>query len=203
MIFTLVFGLSMDYEVFLLSRMREEWLRTGDNTKAVGYGLMSSATMTTAAAAIMVCIFGSFVIGDPLRILDVLGLGLTTAALVDATIVPMVLVPAVMELPGSPTGGCPASRRRAAALHGRRDCWTATTTVPSINRDRGDPVKPLRPAVASEPGARFAAPALVRRLCWDDQIAGAILDHEHPDVVDAQHLLSMSGTGQPAEAPSS
>jgi putative drug exporter of the RND superfamily len=100
MIFTVVFGLSMDYEVFLLSRMREEWLRTGDNTRAVGYGLQSSARVITAAAAIMVCVFGSFVIGDPLRILDVFGLGLAVAVLVDATIVRMVLVPAVMQLLG-------------------------------------------------------------------------------------------------------
>ncbi|MGH3222418.1 MAG: MMPL family transporter, partial [Streptosporangiaceae bacterium] len=101
MIFTVVFGLSMDYEVFLLSRMREEWLRTGDNTRAIGYGLQSSARVITAAAAIMVCVFGSFVIGDPLRILDVFGLGLAVAVLVDATIVRMVLVPAVMQLLGA------------------------------------------------------------------------------------------------------
>ena len=108
MMFTIVFGLSMDYEVFLLSRMREEWARTGDNAKAVTSGLASTARVITAAAAIMVCVFGSFVIGDPLRILGVFGLGLATAVLVDATVVRMVLVPAVMQLLGRPTGGCPA-----------------------------------------------------------------------------------------------
>lgn len=101
MIFTVVFGLSMDYEVFLLSRMREQWLRSADNTKAIGYGLQSSARVITAAAAIMICVFGSFVIGDPTRILDVFGLGLAVAVLVDATIVRMVLVPAVMQLLGA------------------------------------------------------------------------------------------------------
>jgi putative drug exporter of the RND superfamily len=101
MMFTIVFGLSMDYEVFLLSRMREEWARTGDNATAVADGLVSTARMITAAAAIMVCVFGSFVIGDPLRILGVFGLGLAVAVLVDATVVRMVLVPAVMQLLGA------------------------------------------------------------------------------------------------------
>jgi RND superfamily putative drug exporter len=101
MMFTIVFGLSMDYEVFLLSRMREEWARSGDNAKAVAAGLVSTARVITAAAAIMVCVFGSFVLGDPLRILDVFGLGLAVAVLVDATVVRMVLVPAVMQLLGS------------------------------------------------------------------------------------------------------
>jgi RND superfamily putative drug exporter len=100
MMFTITFGLSMDYEVFLLSRMREEWARTGDNSAAVASGLATSARVITAAAAIMVCVFGSFVIGDPLRILAVFGLGLAAAVLVDATVVRMVLVPAVMQLLG-------------------------------------------------------------------------------------------------------
>jgi putative drug exporter of the RND superfamily len=100
MMFTIVFGLSMDYEVFLLTRIREEWTRTGDNAQAVTHGLASSGRVITAAAAIMICVFGSFVIGDPLRILDVFGLGLAVAVLVDATVVRMVLVPAVMQLVG-------------------------------------------------------------------------------------------------------
>jgi RND superfamily putative drug exporter len=100
MMFTVVFGLSMDYEVFLLSRMREEWVRSGDNAKAVANGLATTARVITAAA-IMVCVFGSFVIGDPLRILGVFGLGLAVAVVVDATVVRMVLVPAVMQLLGS------------------------------------------------------------------------------------------------------
>jgi putative drug exporter of the RND superfamily len=101
MMFTIVFGLSMDYEVFLLSRMREEWIRSGDNSKAVTRGLATTARVITAAAAIMVCLFSSFVIGDPMRILSVFGLGLAVAVLVDATVVRMVLVPAVMQLLGS------------------------------------------------------------------------------------------------------
>jgi putative drug exporter of the RND superfamily len=101
MMFTIVFGLSMDYEVFLLSRMREAWRRNGDNSAAATDGLASTARVITAAAAVMVCVFGSFVVNDPLRILDVFGLGLAVAVLVDATVVRMVLVPAVMQLLGS------------------------------------------------------------------------------------------------------
>jgi RND superfamily putative drug exporter len=100
MMFTVTFGLSMDYEVFLLSRMREEWLRSGDNSRAVASGLAHTGRVITAAAAIMVCVFGSFVIGDPVRILCIFGLGLAVAVLVDATVVRMVLVPAVMQLLG-------------------------------------------------------------------------------------------------------
>ena len=100
MMFTITFGLSMDYEVFLLSRIQEEWRRSGDNSAAVADGIASTGRVITAAAAIMVCVFGSFVIGDPLRILDVFGLGLAVAILVDATLVRMVLVPSVMQLLG-------------------------------------------------------------------------------------------------------
>ncbi|MGZ4758441.1 MAG: MMPL family transporter [Acidimicrobiales bacterium] len=99
MLFTILFGLSMDYEVFLLSRIREEWLRTGDNATSVADGLAQTGRVITAAAAIMFCVFGSFVLGD-LRVLKVFGLGLAAAVLIDATIVRMVLVPATMELLG-------------------------------------------------------------------------------------------------------
>jgi RND superfamily putative drug exporter len=100
MLFTILFGLSMDYEVFLLSRIREEWRRTGDNATAVADGLAATARVITAAAAIMVFVFGSFVLGD-MRVLKVFGLGLASAVLVDATLVRMVLVPATMEILGN------------------------------------------------------------------------------------------------------
>ena len=99
MLFTILFGLSMDYEVFLLSRVREEWLRSGDNATAVADGLASTARVITAAAAIMVCVFGAFVLGD-VRVLKLFGVGMATAVFVDATLVRMVLVPATMELLG-------------------------------------------------------------------------------------------------------
>jgi RND superfamily putative drug exporter len=100
MLFTILFGLSMDYEVFLLSRVREEWLRTGDNATAVADGLANTARVITAAAAIMVCVFGAFVLGD-VRVLKLFGVGMATAVFVDATLVRMVLVPATMELLGN------------------------------------------------------------------------------------------------------
>jgi RND superfamily putative drug exporter len=99
MLFAIVFGLSMDYEVFLLSRMKEEYDRTGDNATAVADGLAATARVITAAALIMVCVFSAFVLGDD-RQLKLFGLGLAVAVAIDATIVRMLLVPATMELLG-------------------------------------------------------------------------------------------------------
>ncbi len=99
MLFAIVFGLSMDYEVFLLSRIKEEYDRTHDNATAVANGLAKTARLITAAAAIMICVFGSFVLSD-LRVLKLVGFGLAFAVFIDATVVRLVLVPATMELLG-------------------------------------------------------------------------------------------------------
>ncbi len=99
MMFAIVFGLSMDYEVFLLSRMKEHYDKTRDNAVAVADGLAATARVITAAALIMVCVFLSFVIGDD-RSLKMFGMGLAIAVAVDATVVRMLLVPATMELLG-------------------------------------------------------------------------------------------------------
>jgi RND superfamily putative drug exporter len=99
MLFAVTFGLSMDYEVFLLSRVREEWHRTGDSRTSVADGLAATAKVITAAAAIMVVVFGSFLLEND-RVLKLMGTGLATAILLDATIVRMLLVPATMELLG-------------------------------------------------------------------------------------------------------
>ncbi len=99
MLFAIVFGLSMDYEVFLLSRVREEWKRTGDNARAVADGLASTARVITAAAAIMVFVFGSFLLETD-RVVKLFGFGLAAAIALDATIVRLLLVPATMELLG-------------------------------------------------------------------------------------------------------
>jgi putative drug exporter of the RND superfamily len=99
MLFAVVFGLSMDYEVFMLSRIREEYLRTGDSTTSVADGLAATARVITAAAAIMVVVFASFMLED-IREIKVFGLGLALAVLLDATLVRMVVVPATMELLG-------------------------------------------------------------------------------------------------------
>lgn len=99
MLFAILFGLSMDYEVFLLSRVREEYLKSGDSGDSVADGLAATARVITAAAAIMIAVFLSFVFGE-LRTIKLFGLGLAVAILVDATVVRMVLVPSTMELLG-------------------------------------------------------------------------------------------------------
>jgi RND superfamily putative drug exporter len=99
MMFAIVFGLSMDYEVFLLSRIKEEWDHTHDNARAVADGLAKTARVITAAAIIMVFVFGSFLLESE-RVIKIFGLGLASAVLIDATIVRMLLVPATMELLG-------------------------------------------------------------------------------------------------------
>lgn len=99
MLFAIVFGLSMDYEVFMLSRIREEYDRTGDASTSVAEGLASTARVITAAAAIMVVVFGSFAF-EEIREVKVFGLGLALAVFLDATLVRMVLVPATMALLG-------------------------------------------------------------------------------------------------------
>jgi RND superfamily putative drug exporter len=98
-IFAILFGLSMDYEVFLLSRIKEEYDRTGDNALAVADGLAKSARVITAGAAIMVTVFISFVLGHDVMA-KMFGIGLAAAVLIDATLIRMVLVPATMELLG-------------------------------------------------------------------------------------------------------
>ncbi|HEX4904626.1 MAG TPA: MMPL family transporter [Acidimicrobiales bacterium] len=107
MMFAILFGLSMDYEVFLLSRIREEYVRTGDNASAVAEGLAATARVITAAAAIMVSVFGAFLLGDIIFV-KMVGLGLATAIFIDATLVRMVLVPATMELLGDRNWWYPA-----------------------------------------------------------------------------------------------
>jgi RND superfamily putative drug exporter len=99
MLFAIVFGLSMDYEVFLLSRVKEEWDRTGDSHLSVADGLAATARVISAAAAIMVFVFGSFLLEHD-RVIKLFGTGLATAVLLDATVVRMLLVPATMELLG-------------------------------------------------------------------------------------------------------
>jgi RND superfamily putative drug exporter len=99
MLFAVVFGLSMDYEVFLLSRIREEYDKSHNNAEAVANGLASTARVITAAAVIMVFVFGAFILGDE-RAIKMFGLGLAVAVFLDASIVRMVLVPATMELLG-------------------------------------------------------------------------------------------------------
>jgi RND superfamily putative drug exporter len=99
LVFAVVFGLSMDYEVFMLSRIKEAFDRTGRNTEATTEGLSATATVISSAALIMITVFGAFAFAGVL-VMQFLGFGLAVAVLLDATVVRMVLVPAFMHLAG-------------------------------------------------------------------------------------------------------
>jgi RND superfamily putative drug exporter len=117
MIFAILFGLSMDYQVFLVSRIREEWLRTGNNAEAVRRGLAITGRTITAAAAIMILVFASFILGGDLIVKE-FGLGLAVAVLVDAFIIRMGIVPAAMLLLGRSNWWFPAKLDRALPSFG-------------------------------------------------------------------------------------
>ena len=99
LMFAVLFGLSMDYEVFLVARMRETWLATGSNSRAIVTGLAGTARVITAAAAIMIAVFGAFIPSTDIA-LKVIGIGMAAAIFIDATVIRMLLVPAVMHLLG-------------------------------------------------------------------------------------------------------
>jgi RND superfamily putative drug exporter len=99
MLFAILFGLSMDYQVFLVTRIHEEWLRTGDNRQAVRNGLAATGKTITAAALIMILVFGAFILGGELVIKE-FGLGLAGGILMDAVVIRMAVVPSVMLLIG-------------------------------------------------------------------------------------------------------
>ncbi|MPY93982.1 MAG: MMPL family transporter [Acidimicrobiia bacterium] len=142
-LFAIVFGLSMDYEVFLLSRVREEWHRTGDSRTSVADGLAATAKVITAAAAIMVVVFGSFLLESD-RVIKLVGTGLATAILLDATVVRMLLVPATMELLGARNWWLPRWLDRL---------------LPQLDVEgHAAPAEP--PAAPAEPGAEDLEPVL-------------------------------------------
>ena len=99
MVFAVLFGLSMDYEVFLVGRMQEEWLKTGDNDQAVVAGVAHTARVITAAAAIMAAVFGCFIVADVLELKE-FGFALAIAVVLDATLIRLLIVPAVMKVAG-------------------------------------------------------------------------------------------------------
>jgi RND superfamily putative drug exporter len=111
-LFCIVFGLSMDYEVLLLSRIQEEYRRTKDNTHAVAEGLERSGRLITAAAAIMVAVFTGFALADVV-IIKSIGLGMAVAVALDATLVRALIVPAAMRLLGDLNWWAPAPIARA------------------------------------------------------------------------------------------
>ncbi|MGZ4590526.1 MAG: MMPL family transporter, partial [Actinomycetes bacterium] len=139
-IFAILFGLSLDYEVFLLSRIKEEYVRTGDNALAVADGLAKSARVITAGAAVMVTVFASFVLGHAV-LGKMFGIGLAAAILIDATLVRMVLVPATMELLGDRNWWLPRWLDRVLPdLHVEgRQATTADVDLPDSLVGQGTP----------------------------------------------------------------
>jgi RND superfamily putative drug exporter len=117
LIFVFAFGLSMDYEVFLLSRIKEAWDETGDNDRAVALGLQRSGRIVTSAAALIVIVFLGFAAGELLTIKEV-GLGMAIAVVLDATVVRMLLVPATMKLMGQWNWWAPPALRRVHDRYG-------------------------------------------------------------------------------------
>ena len=114
--FCVLFGLSMDYEVFLLSRIREEWQRTGSNDQAVALGLQRSGRIITSAALLVVVVAASFVTADVVLI-KALGFGIALAVFLDATVVRALLVPATMTLLGKWNWWLPAPLERRLARY--------------------------------------------------------------------------------------
>jgi RND superfamily putative drug exporter len=143
LIFVFAFGLSMDYEVFLLSRIKEAWDQTGDNDLAVALGLQRTGRIVTSAAALIVVVFLGFAAGELLTIKEV-GLGMAIAVVLDATVVRMLLVPATMKLMGRWNWWAPPALRR---LHDR---WGLV--------ERGPAAEPARPDDQERVGSLHAGP---------------------------------------------
>ena len=131
--FAIVFGLSMDYEVFLVSRVHEEWQARGDSSAAVREGLARTGRVITAAAAVMVAVFGAFAISGS-RVLEMFGLGMASAVFLDAIVIRMVLLPAVLELLGRRTWAFPRwldRRLPQLAIEAQRDRMPARLGEPA------------------------------------------------------------------------
>jgi RND superfamily putative drug exporter len=131
LMFCILFGLSMDYEVLMLSRIQEEYLRTGDNRGSVSFGLEKTGKVITGAAAIMVVVFGGFILAD-ISIIKSMGFGLAFAVLIDATIVRGLLVPATMRLMGDWNWWAPVPIRKAVDRlgFGHHDVVPASPAMP-------------------------------------------------------------------------
>ncbi|MER7764160.1 MMPL family transporter [Streptomyces sp. NPDC097619] len=146
-LFAILFGLSMDYEVFLLARVREEYLRTGDNGTAIVEGVSGTARIITSAALIMVAVFLSFAIADDPST-KMFGLGLATAVFIDATVVRMVLVPATMTLLGRTNWWLPRRLHRLLP-----PTVPATNTPSDTEAQATEPTEPPRPRTGAHPSS--------------------------------------------------
>jgi RND superfamily putative drug exporter len=152
--FAVLFGLSMDYEVFLLSRIREEHLEGRDNTASVITGISSTARVITSAALIMICVFAGFVFG-PQPIVKMFGVGLATAVLVDATVVRVVLVPATMRLLGEANWWMPRWLDRLLPnldIEGTGALPAPELRLPPVDAAAPEGDGDRRPVPAGEPG---------------------------------------------------
>ena len=172
MMFAILFGLSMDYEVFLLSRIREEYDASGNNREAVAIGLAKTARVITSAALIMIAVFLSFVT-SPNPTVKMIGLGLAVAVFVDATIVRLMLVPATMELLGNANWWLPKSLDAAAAPHQRRGQLhpearaAARRAQPTPSPNPSPPPSDPSPILASLPAYTWlATPKRGWRVRW-------------------------------------
>ena len=149
MVFAVVFGLSMDYEVFLVSRMHEEWVHTGDARYAVRHGLAMTGRVVTAAAIIMIAVFGAFAIGNE-RALAMMGVGFASAIFIDAFIIRLLLLPAVMHLAGPAMWWMPAwLDKRLPHFHIERP--DADDEAPGAQRARAGGRVPVVPELRTDP----------------------------------------------------
>ena len=163
-LFCVLFGLSMDYEVFLLSRMKEVWDRTGDNVEAVAGGLERSGRIVTSAALIVVVVAGSFAFAD-IVLIKALGIGMAIAVALDATVVRALLVPATMRLLGRWNWWMPAAARavRRGPAAGDRGRSRGGDPMSGLRSDRPSGERgPVAGAVAATGRARRRARACSR-----------------------------------------
>jgi RND superfamily putative drug exporter len=139
----MAFGLSMDYEVFLLSRVREEWDRTGDNTAAVATGLQKSGRIITSAAGLLIVVIGAFATSG-IVFIKMIGVGMVIAIILDATVVRALLVPATMRLLGRWNWWAPAPLARFWSRHGIRET-SEIVSLPEQSQPARQPVAPVAP----------------------------------------------------------
>jgi RND superfamily putative drug exporter len=150
LLFAITFGLSMDYEVFVIGAIRDARARHGDDRRAVAEGLSSTAGVITAAALIMALVFGSFVTSNNLD-LKVIGIGLAAAIVVDASLIRLLIVPATMTVLGPAAWWSPGWLERLLRRNGRHATDVVAPAVTSINR--ADALTPSEPLVSSVPAS--------------------------------------------------
>ena len=199
--FAILFGLSMDYEVFLLSRIRERWVRTGDSAESVAHGIGASARVITAAAAILAAVFMAFAVFGEERAIKQFGIGMAFAIVVDATVVRLVLVPSMMQLAGRANWWIPKWLDRV---------------LPNLTID--PPVEASAPVTAPMPAAAPGAtlePIGQASMPWRESVYSAPLGEAEPiaqvepvsevsveePVAEAIEPLPEPAPGPPAAAP--